>query len=140
MPERFLLDKILVLLGLGILLYIGIYVNYYLLNSLVPSYVNWLVIVGVLIVCALESILSYVRYGNYSYEFHEHTLVIDAGKTKSIDYSDIHNIHYSMNLLDKLLKTGSIVLELKDRRNIRLKYLKNPNQAYFLLQKSISRQ
>jgi hypothetical protein len=138
-PNRFLIDKVLMLVGLGILLYIMIYVDYYLLDKDVPLAVNLLVIIGVVLLCVLELIVSYVRYGNYSYEFHEKRIVINGYQSRSIDYSDIHNVSYSTNFLDTWLKTGSIVLELKDGKHVKLKYLNNSNQAFFLLQKSVGR-
>ena len=139
-PNRFLVDRVLMLLGLGTLLYIMIYVDYYLLDKGVPLVVSLMVLFGVILLCILELILSYMRYGNYSYELHEHRLVINGKNSRSIDYSDIKNIGYSTNFLDKWLKTGSIVLELKDAKKVKLRYLNNPNQAYFLLQKSIKGQ
>ena len=131
------MDKLLILLGLGILLYLGIYVNYYLSDLSIPLFVNWMFIIGIVLLIVLELILCYLKYGNYLYEFREHNLVIIDNQTREISYSNIRGVHYYTNFLDTWFKTGSIVLNMKDGKNIKLKYLDNPNQAYFLVQKSI---
>ena len=136
-PERFLVDKLLILIGLGILLYLGIFVNYFLLDSHIPLYLNILFIIGIVLLIILELILCYIKYGNYAYEFYENKLVIDDGKVHEILYSDVHAMHYSSNFLDKEFSTGSIILELKDKKKVKLKYLDSPNQAYFLMQKNL---
>ncbi|GEM_PF-1982547 len=136
-PERFLIDKLLILIGLGILLYIAIFVNYFLLDSKIPTYLNLLFIVGIIFLIIMELILCYVKYGNYAYEFYQNKIIVTDGKTHEILYSDVKNMHYASNFLDKEFSTGSIVLELKDKKVIKLKYLDSPNQAYFLMQKNI---
>lgn len=136
-PERFLMDKLLILLGLGVLFYLGIYVNYYLLDSTIPLYLNILFIVGIVLLVIMELILCYVKYGNYAYEFYEQRLVVNDGKSREIPYSEIRHINYSTNFLDKQFNTGSIVLEMKSKKNIRLRYLDSPNQAYTLMQRYV---
>ena len=136
-PERFLIDKLLILLGLGVLFYLGIYVNYYLLDSTIPIYLNILFIFGIILLIVMELILCYIKYGNYAYEFYEQRLVINDSKVVEIPYSEVKHVHYTSNFLDKQFNTGSIVLEMKSNRNIKLKYLDNPNQAYTLMQKYI---
>jgi len=136
-PERFLMNKLLILLGLGVLFYLGIYVNYYLLDLSMPLYLNILFIFGILLLVIMELILCYVKYGNYAYEFYEEKLVVNDGKSHEIPYSEIKHIHYSSNFLDKQFNTGSIVLEMKSKKNIKLKYLDSPNQAYTLMQKYV---
>jgi len=136
-PERFLVDKVLILIGLGILLYLGIYVNYYLLATDIPMYWNWLFIIGIILLIVMELIVCYVKYGNYVYEFHEHKIVINDGNVRDVNYSDIHSTAYGVNILDRLLKTGSIVLTLKDGKKVKMRYLDNPNQAYMYIQKSM---
>jgi len=136
-PNRFLVDRLLILIGFGILLYIGIYVNYYLLNASLPVFVNWLFIIGILILIALELLSCYIKYGNYVYDFHEQRLFVNFGKIREISYVDIKDISYSSNFIDKWMKTGSVVLNLKNGKSVKLKYLDNPNQIYFWMQKII---
>jgi hypothetical protein len=136
-PGRFLVDKLFVLIILSALLYLGIYVNYYLLNTKIPSYLNVLFIVGIIFLVIMELLLCYVKYGNYAYEFYDSKIVVDDGKIHEINYSDVHAVHYSSNFLDKEFSTGSIIIELKNKHKIKLKYLDSPNQAYFLMQKHL---
>jgi hypothetical protein len=136
-PERFLIDKVLILLGLGVLLYLGIYINYFLLDKSIPDYLTWVVIICIFLLCVLELILCYLKYSNYSYSFYEQKVIIVKHVTTQVSYFDIKKLSYSVNFIDKLFKTGSIVLELKNGKKIILKYLDNPNQAYFLMQKNV---
>lgn len=132
-PERFLVDKILILLGLGILLYLGIYINYYLLVQTIPEYFNWIFIIGIILLCITELIVCYIRYSNYTYTFYDERIVISNYKTTEIPYSEIKNVSYANNIIDKWIKTGSIIIELKNNKKIKLKYLDNPNQAYLFI-------
>jgi len=135
-PERFLIDKILVLLVLGFLLYLFIYVNYFLLDKSIPNYWNWLIIVGLILLGVLHLLVCYIKYSNYLYSFYDQRVVILTNKTNEISYSDIKSTSYITNFIDKRLKTGSILLELKNGKKVKLKYLDNPNQAYLLMQKN----
>ncbi len=137
-PERFLIDKVFILFGLSILLYLGIYLNYYLLDAVLPSYLNLVFIIGIVLLCVLELILCYVKYSNYTYSFYDAKLIIIKHNTIEISYSQIKSLSYVNNFIDKRFKTGSIVLNLKNGESVKLKYLDSPNQAYLLMQKAIS--
>jgi uncharacterized membrane protein YdbT with pleckstrin-like domain len=136
-PDRFLFDKVLILIGLGILLYLGVFVNYYLLDKTIPTYWNWIIIVGIIIILVLELILNYLKYSNYSYEFKENHLTINKHKVEEIAYRDIKNISYKSNIIDNKFHTGSIILDLNDGKTVKLKYLDNANQAFIWMQKLI---
>ena len=136
-PERFLFNRLLISICIGILLYVIIYSNYYLLNKSVPASINWLLSVGIVLLIIIELISIYLVYGNYSYEFFEQKIIINSGTTRSIPYDELRHIHYAANFVDKWFKTGSVVLELTDGKKVKLKYLDNPNQAYTLMQKYV---
>ena len=136
-PNRFLIDKVLILLLLGGLLYLGVFVNYYLLDTNIPTYWNIIIVVGIVIILALELILCYLKYSNYSYEFHEEYIKIADAKSKTINYHDILTVEYSANIIDKKLNIATIILKLKDGSNVKLKYLDNPNQAFTWIQKML---
>ncbi|HYD02838.1 MAG TPA: PH domain-containing protein [Alphaproteobacteria bacterium] len=136
-PERLLLDRVIALAVLGILLYIGIYINYYIVSATIPPLLNWLIITGIILLLTLEAILRYVQYNNYSYDFYEHKLVVNNGKMREIKYSDITDISYNHSSLDRLMHTGSIVITLKNSHKVNISHLKNSNQAFLYLQKHI---
>lgn len=136
-PGRFLFNKAVLLILLGSLLYLGIYVNYYLLNRLIPSVLNWIFFIGILLSFIMELAVCYVRYGNYIYEFYNDRIIINEGKKHTVSYSNIIKAVYASNFFDKWFNTGSIILELSDGKKLMLKYLNNPNQAYFLIQKHL---
>jgi len=71
-PERFLFMKIVVLLVLGILLYIGISVNYYLLHADMPLWLNIVYLVGIILLILMEILLCYMKYNKIVYTFYEH--------------------------------------------------------------------
>lgn len=134
-PERFLVDKFLILLLLGVLLYIGVYVNYFINNQYIPEFLNWIFIAGIIIILIIDALLCYLSYGHYSYEFHDDRMIISDGHVRTIDYDTIKGVSYSHNIIDNMLKTGSIVLRMESGKNVRLKYLVDSNQLYFWLQK-----
>jgi len=136
-PERFLVNKILLLLLLGVLLYIGIYVNYYLINQVIPVLLNAIFIIGILLILIIDALLCYLKYGHYSYEFHNDRLIINDSRIRTLKYNDIKEVSYDHNFIDNLLKTGSIVLKLEGGKEIKLRYLGGSNQLYFWLQKHI---
>ena len=136
-PGRFLFNRLMLSIGLGIALYLIVFVNYFLLDKWIPSAFNWLLIIGILLFISLELIWCYVKYGNYSYEFFEQKVIINSSITRSVSYDDISHIHYSSDFIDKWFKTGSLVLQLRNGSNVKLKYLESPNQAYILMQKYV---
>jgi len=136
-PRRFLFDKLLVLLCLGILLYIGIFVNYYLLNSSIPMIFNMLFMLCIMLLILLELILCYVKYGNYVYDFYDERVRIGLSDVNEVSYNNISSISYVENFFDRWFRTGTIVMVLKDGKKLKLKYLNNPNQAYLLIQRHV---
>ncbi|MGV8171821.1 MAG: PH domain-containing protein [Candidatus Woesearchaeota archaeon] len=136
-PGRFLFDKLLVLFGLGILLYLGIYVNYFLLSSTIPKVLNILFIIGIFLLIVLELILCYVKYGNFVYEFYDEKLKLNYSDVHELSYSDMSSISYRVNLFDKMFRTGTITILSRDGKKFKLKYLNNPNQAYLLIQRHV---
>ncbi len=136
-PERFLANKLLILIVLGVLLYVGVYVNYYLLSESIPGFLNLIFVVGIIILLVIDSLLCYMQYGRYEYVLYDDRLELNYGKIKKIQYSSISRISYSQGFLDRMLKTGSIVIRLNDSRKIQMRYLHNSNQTYFWLQKHL---
>jgi hypothetical protein len=136
-PERFLVNQIFVEILLGVLLYLGIFVNYFLINESIPEFLNGIFIVGILLTLIIDALLSYMKYGHYVYEFHENRLVVTESDIKTVPYDSIKTMHYTHNLLDDWFKTGSIVLNLNDGKKIKIRYLYNSNQVFFWLQKNL---
>ena len=136
-PGRFLFNRMMLSIGLGILLYIVIFVDYFLLNRSIPAVFNWLLIIGIILFISLELIWCYIKYGNYSYEFFERKVVINNNTTRSVSYDDLSHIQYSAGFIDRWFKTGSLILQLKNGKTVKLKYLDSPNQAYTLMQKCV---
>jgi hypothetical protein len=137
-PSRYLITKIIVLFFLGILLYIGIYVNYWVVGSAIPEILNGIFIAGIIMLLALEIILCYVKYSQYYYLFYNQRVELRELKVSSIDYSRIVKLSFDDNLIDKWFKTSTIILQLDDTSNkmIKIRHITNGNQIYFFLQKA----
>ena len=137
-PGRYLLTKILVLVVLGVLLYSGIYINYWLMVQGIPSVVSWIFIVAIVLLLILEILVSYIKYSRYEYIFYDNRIKIIEKKITTIDYDIIKQISFKENILDKPFHTVSIVLELNDGSKNILRNIQDINQIHFFLQKKIS--
>lgn len=136
-PERFLINHVVLLIFLGLLLYFGIYINYWLLQSEIPGVLNGIYVMSVILILIIDGILCYVKYGNYEYVFYPDMLKIITNHEKKINYSEIKSIKYETKLFDKYFNTGTIILMLNENKKMKLKHLKNSNQIYFYVQKAI---
>ena len=137
-PLRYLIPRIALLIFLGLMLYLGIYVNYYLLSESIPILTNWLFMACIGILLILQIILSYVRHGQYYYTFYEKHLEISETKRNSISYDSISDISLHENLLDRWFKTSTILMILDDAskaKKIKICNVTMGNQIYFFLQK-----
>ena len=136
-PERFIFTYSLFLCVLEILLYIGIFANYYLLNTPIPLGLNLAYIGGIILLLILEIILSYVRYHTLVYSFYEQYLEINTAKRTHIDYTAISSMEFRANRVDGLFSTGTIVLKLSNSKKVAIKHIVKANEIYFFLQKKV---
>jgi hypothetical protein len=137
-PERYLFSRVLFLIVLGILLYLGIYVNYYLALKDIPGLLNWIFIAGIILLITLEGMLSYVKYGQYKYILFEKHLEIRESKKILIDYSTITDIKFKENIYDRIFNTSSIFISVDSgKKTYKIKHISNGNQIYFYLQKMV---
>ena len=138
--KRFLFEKAALLLILGILLYLGIYVNYWLSEKSVPDIWNWIIIVGVVVLLFMEMLLTHIKYSGYEYVFYDTKMKIHASKDFDVEYMSIRKILFKHDFLDKMFATSTILLEVDNdgsTKKIKLRDIDNGNQVYFFLQKSI---
>jgi hypothetical protein len=105
---RALVPKIISLIVLGGVFYLGVLLNLSLLDITknTASIVNLVSLILLLCVVSLGIFLSFHK-ANMHYKFYQRTL--SQGK-KSIDYVDIINITPKQDFLDKMFKTYSINL------------------------------
>ena len=136
-PERFIFTYGLFLFLLGILLYIGIFTNYYLLNTPIPVELNLVYIGGIILLLILEILLSYVRYHTMVYSFYEQYLEINTAKHVHIDYTAVSSMKFCANRIDGLFSTGTIILRLSNGKKIAIKHIVKANEIYFFLQKKV---
>ncbi|MFA5797656.1 MAG: hypothetical protein WC916_06520 [Candidatus Woesearchaeota archaeon] len=136
-PERFIFTYSLFLFVLGILLYIGIFANYYLLNTPISLGMNLAYIGGIILLLILETILSYVKYHTMVYSFYEQYFEINTAKRVHIDYTAISSMEFRANRIDGIFSTGTIMLKLSDGKKIAIKHIVKANEIYFFLQKKV---
>jgi hypothetical protein len=139
--KRYLLPKILLLALLGILLYAGVYANYYLLQQSVPALWNGIIIAGIIMLIILEMILGHVRINQYIYVFYAKKLIIVESVEEILPYDAIRTISLKENMFDKMYHTGTIIIKTNgtvDRDVYKLRHIPKPNEVLFYLQKAKS--
>ncbi len=134
-PARYLIPRVGYVILLTLLLYCGVIVNYFLIAKTIPSAIHWTIIIVLILIVALESILSYVKYEQYSYTFFNSKIDCVAKKKSSIDVKSITSYAFTQKILDKWMNTGTIVLTLSSGKKVYLRNLQNPNQVYAIVQK-----
>lgn len=118
--KRALIPKIISLILLGAVFYVGILVNLFLLNLTAgdETVIKTSSLILLILVVILGIYLSYHK-ANFSYRFYRDR--VQFGK-KAIKYTEIKNTHQKKDIFDKMFKTYAQVLS-KDF------YIRNvPNQ------------
>lgn len=140
---RVIIPKAFLLIMLGILLYIGIWINFYLIPKEMPTFINIVLIIFVILLLIMDFILSYIHYSVYEYRFYDQHIELDFGRKEgeSIEYSKIKNIDYKRNLWDNIFDTGNLVLNIKDeygyKTNINVPFIEHSKNYYMYLKKVI---
>ena len=115
--KRAIIPKILLLVVLGIIFYLGLLLNLRLLDLLgsEETTTKTVSLIILIVIIILGIILTIVK-ANRSYIFYQNRIMF--GK-KQIFYQEISNTNLKINFMDKMFKTYSISLSKKFRlRNI----------------------
>lgn len=131
--RRILIPKAFALLFLGAFFYLGIFLNLIILNIYIPPDIHLYIIIGILILVVMQAILNYLKYSSYTYLFYRDRMIFQGKKELVLLYSDIENLEFKQDAIDKLFNTGTINLVPKHK----MKYVENTNQVYFYIQKLI---
>lgn len=133
------MPKIILLIFLGILFYIGIWVNFYLLDKKIPVYINIMLVILVILLLIMDFILSYIKYSTYEYRFYNNIIEIDLNRkdTRTVEYKNIKNVNYEKNLWDKILNTGSLTINLKNNKKQKISFIDHSKNYYMYLKKII---
>lgn len=107
---RILLPKILGLLGLSVLLYAGVRVNFFVFDIEFPNWINLAVILVILVLAAADVFLTNMKNKNNKIYFFNDRIEIRGKEQNTIMLGTITNAEVKKDLFDKILKTGSIIL------------------------------
>ena len=130
---RILIPKALKLLGLAIMLYLGVLLNLYMMKKSIPSYINYLIIAVIFILVLIEALLTHNKILKNKYYFFPGRIELRGKEPKTLDFRYITSVSISQNLLDKILRTGTINIE----PDFKIGPISNCNQVYAYLQKLV---
>ena len=129
--KRILIPKSLTLFALGILLYLGVFINLIILNIKIPAEWHLYIILGILILIILQAILNYLTFSNFRYHFYYDKIIFVGKKEIIIPYSQIQGLSADQDTFDRFFNTGSIFLSPVHK----MMAIQDTNQLYFYLQK-----
>lgn len=109
--NRMVVPWIFKLLGLSILFYAGIYFNVkYALKTEIPSYVNILIFVFLIVLIGAQAFIYHIKFGKYKYNFYTNRIEYAGKKPKTFLFSDFQSADLKQGMFDKMFNTGSIRL------------------------------
>lgn len=109
--RRLLIAQFLKVVGLCVLFYTGIVINLKLLDIEVSSLLNILIVVIVIGLLAAQLVLTYSNSLKRQYLFYTDRIEYAGKKPKTIYFKDVTDISSKRDFLDKVIGTGTIVLE-----------------------------
>ena len=126
---RVIIPQILLTSVLAVIFYIGIALNVYLLRIRIPSSINTLIfaVLGLLVI--IQALLSYLQTSKTQYLVYRNRIQIEGPKQQYIMFNTIQGIKISKNIFDRMLNTGTIIIEPK----IKIQAIPNFDQNYVYL-------
>jgi len=133
--KRAVIPRTITLFLLCVLFYLGIQLNFYLLEIEIPDYTAILIMTTILLLFALESVLNYSKIARLTYSFFDDKIAIQNKESESLFYYNIRNIAVKRNLADKLFDTAELILS----PNFSIKFINNYPQLYNWVQQLVER-
>ncbi len=134
-PKRLLFGKIVFLTILVLVFYVELLANLYLLHQSIPLYLNYLVVIMLVILTVLEIILSHVQLSRHALEVYGKRLEWKGKRHRMAHYDEIHSLGLEQGSLDRIFRTGTIVIN----HTWRIKGINKPHEVFYRLQKHIPR-
>ena len=125
--RKIIVSKLLNLVLLGALLYGGIILNVDLLNINLPVATHFIIVNVLLLLFIIELVLVHKKRAGDFYQFFNDRVQI---RDKVVYFTNVQNISYKRSFLDKLVNTGTIVLE----PGFEIKDIIYDNQIYVYVQ------
>jgi len=107
---RVLLPRILTLLMLSLLLYVGIRINFLVFNMEFPDPINFIVIILIMILIAADIFLTNMKNKESKIYFFNDRIEIRGKDATTISLATITSAAVEKNVYDKMLNTGDIIL------------------------------
>ncbi|MFC1723299.1 hypothetical protein ACFL0V_04115 [Nanoarchaeota archaeon] len=108
--KRMVVPRVITLLILSPLFYVGIFVNAKLLNFEIPSFVAVFIILVLVVMVVVQSVLNYVRFQKYRYLFYTNRIDYEGKKPATFLFANFQQVELKQNIFDKMFNTGSIKL------------------------------
>lgn len=124
---RIIIPKLLQLLGLGGLFYLGVWLNLYLLKVEAVLVISIISISIIFVLVIIQTVLS-LKKTKKTYLFFRDRLQTDQ---QFIYYANIQNMEIKQTFADKLFKTGTLLIY----PGFEMKYISNYQQIYDYIQK-----
>jgi hypothetical protein len=121
------------MIPLCLVFYVGVLVNFYLLDFKAPFSVHVLVVAILIVIVAMYTTLSYVNTSKTEYLFFLNRIEKIDKRNKEIALAQIRTSRVVRGFLDKSFNTGSIVLS----PGLVIKDIDNVDQIYQYLQNLI---
>ena len=132
---RVLIPKIFKLIGLAVLLYTGVWLNLFFMKIKIPSYINYLIIAIIFVLVLIEALFTYMQTLKDKYYFFAGRVEFRGKLAKTLDFRYVTNMSVSKDLVDKVLGTGTIVVQ----PDFRVENVSNCDQVFSYLQQLVQR-
>ena len=132
---RVLVPKVLKLLGLAVLLYAGVWLNLFVMSKQIPSSINYLIIAFIFLLVLVEILLTYLRTLKDKYYFFVGRLEFRGKQVRTLDFRYVTDMVVSENFVDKILGTGTIVVQ----PDFRIENISNCDKVFAYLQQLVQR-
>ncbi len=130
--KRLFIPQIFKLIALGALLYLGVYVNIEVFEIGLSKNIFYMIYAAITLIITSDLILIYLKYSKQAYDFYSDRVEIKGKRPETIYFSQILNISFKRNFLDKIFNTGTIILGDSEIISV-----ENSNRVYFYIQKLV---
>jgi membrane protein YdbS with pleckstrin-like domain len=135
--ERFIFSGVSVILIIAVILYVALYIFYVSSGDSTALLISIWFAASWSLVIILYSISSYVKYSQYSYVIYGDRIEFFEPDRRLVMISEISHLSQEHDIIDRIFKTDTIKLFLKDKRSASIMHIRDANQLYFMMQKMI---
>jgi hypothetical protein len=131
--RRLFIPQFLGAILIFVVFYFALRLNLGLMEIELTMSINILAISVLFVLFAVDMISKYMHAKADKYLFYLDKVVFEGRKTKEMYFSNVQNISFKQDVLDKMFNTGTITLV----PDFKIKSVPHSNQIYFYIQKLI---